>query len=304
MSLPAERGPQQPRAVREVLQATLFPDYGQTEPSVGFLARAFIVATLPHSRPSGNEFTRRNGYYRLTLLAPTEIGLPYGRYPRLALAWMTTRAVKTKSPYLELGPSFSKFAQSLGITPTTGPRGSLSGLREQVHRLLGVSLSCHWDTTEAPNMADRGSKGHTGYNLCYQHQLWWDHAKNEPSWLLLNTDFFNELATRPVPIDMNVIQQLRAPLEIDLYTWLTWRSIRSSRIARPELVPWNDLHLQFGSDYADLRVFKFKVLKHLRTVLRHYSSARLEPTSDGLKLLPYAPHVPRLFPGHNLPINR
>ncbi|MEA2562160.1 MAG: hypothetical protein QOH06_3664 [Acidobacteriota bacterium] len=55
MSLPAERGPQQPRAVREVLQATLFPDYVQTEPSVGFLARAFIVATLPHSRPSGNE---------------------------------------------------------------------------------------------------------------------------------------------------------------------------------------------------------------------------------------------------------
>lgn len=197
MSLPAERGPQQPRAVREVLQATLFPDYEPTEPSVGFLARAFIVATLPHSRPSGNEFTRRNGYYRLTLLAPTEIGLPYGRYPRLALAWLTTRAVKTKSPYLELGPSFSKFAQSLGITPTTGPRGTLSGLREQVHRLLSVSLSCHWDTTEAPDVADRGSKGHTGYNLCYQRQLWWDHAKNEPSWLLLNTDFFNELATRP-----------------------------------------------------------------------------------------------------------
>src|SRR5687767_4628020 len=146
MSLPAERGPQRPRAVREVLQATLFPDYEPTEPSIGFLARAFIVATLPHSRPSGNEFTRRNGYYRLTVLALTEIGLPYGRYPRLALAWMTTRAVKTRSSHLELGLSFSKFAQSLGITPTTGPRGTLSGLREQIHRLLSVSLCCHWDT--------------------------------------------------------------------------------------------------------------------------------------------------------------
>jgi hypothetical protein len=62
-SLPAERGPQGPRAVRAVLQATLFPDYEPTEPSIGFLARAFIVATLPHSRPAGNEFTRRNGYY-------------------------------------------------------------------------------------------------------------------------------------------------------------------------------------------------------------------------------------------------
>lgn len=152
-----------------------------------------------------------------------------------------------KSPYLELGPSFSKFAHSLGVTPTTGPRGTLSGLRKQLQRLLSVSLSCHWDTTKDPNAAERG-RDHTGYNLCYQHQLWWDQGAKDPSWLLLNTDFFNELVDRPVPIDMNVIRQLRAPLEIDLYTWLTWRSIRSCRIARAETVPWADLHLQFGSD--------------------------------------------------------
>jgi len=42
----------------------------------------------------------------------------------------------------------------------------------------------------------------------------------------------------------------------------------NSGIARPEIVPWADLHhQQFGSDYADLRVFKFKVLKHLKTIL-------------------------------------
>ena len=41
------------------------------------------------------------------------------------------------------------------------------------------------------------------------------------------------------------------------------RSMRSSRIGRPEVVPWVDLHRQFGSDYADLRVFKFKVLKRV-----------------------------------------
>jgi hypothetical protein len=259
---------------------------------------------VPHSKPTSNEFTRRNGYYRLTLLSPTDIGLPYGRYPRLALAWLTTRAVKTKSPYLELGPSLAKFAQALGINPTTGPRGTLTGLREQLHRLLSVTVSCQWDTTSAPQAADK-VKGRTGYSICYQHELWWDQGNSSgSSWVLLNSNFFDELLSRPVPIDLNVIQQLRAPLEIDLYTWLTWRSIRSSRVARAEVVPWIDLHQQFGSDYSDLRVFKFKVLKHLKTILRHYPAVRPEPTAQGLKLLPYQPHVPRLFPGSNLPIKR
>jgi hypothetical protein len=40
------------------------------------------------------------------------------------------------------------------------------------------------------------------------------------------------------------------------------RKIRSCRIAHPELVPWTDLHQQFGSDYANLRVFKFKFINH------------------------------------------
>lgn len=51
--LPARKDLRQhpPKPVREVFQATLFPDYQPTELSLGFLARAFIVATLPHSRP-------------------------------------------------------------------------------------------------------------------------------------------------------------------------------------------------------------------------------------------------------------
>ena len=63
---------------------------------------------------------------------PKDVGLLYGRYPRLVLAYLTTEAVRRKSADLELGSHFSHFCAALGIPPTTGPRSSLPMLREGV----------------------------------------------------------------------------------------------------------------------------------------------------------------------------
>lgn len=51
--------------------------------ALGFMTRAMVQATMPHRDPKVNEFRRRNGNYTLTMLAPSEIGLPYGVIPRL-----------------------------------------------------------------------------------------------------------------------------------------------------------------------------------------------------------------------------
>jgi nucleoside-diphosphate-sugar epimerase len=37
---------------------------------LGFMARIFVQATLPHSRPTAHEFERFNGRYSLHLVAP------------------------------------------------------------------------------------------------------------------------------------------------------------------------------------------------------------------------------------------
>ena len=86
--------------------------------ALGFMARAMVQATLPHRAVAGNEFTRRNGNFTLTLLSPSSIGLPYGAVPRLLLAWVTTEAVKTKSRELELGDSMAAFMAQLGVVQT------------------------------------------------------------------------------------------------------------------------------------------------------------------------------------------
>ena len=83
--------------------------------ALGFMARALVQATLPHRRVIGTEFTRRNGAFTLTILAPSEVGLPYGSMPRLLLAWLTTEAVRTRSRELVLGDTLSGFMRDLAL---------------------------------------------------------------------------------------------------------------------------------------------------------------------------------------------
>jgi hypothetical protein len=108
---------------------------------LGFRPRIFVQATLPHSRPTVNQFERVNGRDSLHLTAPPSIGLPFGSYPRLVLAWLTTEAVRTKTPEIRLGPPFSEFTYRLGLTPVTGKRGTVPRLRDQLHRLLRIGRS-------------------------------------------------------------------------------------------------------------------------------------------------------------------
>ena len=99
-------------------------------------------ATLPHKATPGCEFKRRNGSFSFTMLAPSEIGLPYGSIPRLLVSWVTTEAVRTRCPVLELGPSLSAFMAELGLTPTGGQWGTITRLRDQMTRLFASSVTC------------------------------------------------------------------------------------------------------------------------------------------------------------------
>src|SRR5271157_3401994 len=84
---------------------------------VGFSARLLVQATLPHSRPAKgvNQFQRSNGFVTVKIIADADYGLPYGTYPRLLLAWMTTEAVHTQSPEMELGASLAEFMRKLDL---------------------------------------------------------------------------------------------------------------------------------------------------------------------------------------------
>ncbi len=89
---------------------------------IGYMARVLAQATIPHRRREGHEFTRSNGNLTLTMLTPSEVGLPWGAMPRLLLAWITTEALLTRSPHLVLGTSLTGFMNELGLQYKGGER--------------------------------------------------------------------------------------------------------------------------------------------------------------------------------------
>ena len=265
--------------------------------SIGFMARALTQATMPHRKSDAPIFKRQNGAFSLALLAHPDVGLPYGSIPRLLMSWVTTEAVRTKSPVLELGPSLSAFMEQLDLVPTGGRWGTITRLKNQIERLFSCMVSCRYhDETE-------GTSSGAGFAIAKEYRLWWDPKSPAqiPLWkstATLSTDFFQEIVERPIPVDMRALKLLkRSPLALDIYCWLTYRL---SYLRKPTEIPWSALQAQFGADYAKdahgLRNFKMKFFHHLRRVLVVYPEANVEDGEIGLLLKPSKPHVAQLPP--------
>lgn len=260
---------------------------------LAFMARAMVMATLPHSKPSSFSFQRKNGSYTLIMTANPNFGLPYGSLPRLLLAWMTREAKRTRSQILQLGKTFSEFLRALKLSQSGGKRGDATRLREQMLRLFTAQISCvYQNRKEGVCKADQ-------FLVTRSFELWWNPLKETQcdiaphSTITLAKDFFDELVDRPVPVDFRVLQALRrSPLQIDIYVWLTYRF---SYLKQNSLIPWNLLRNQFGSDYANdsqgLRSFKKQFLKALHIVTVLYSEANVEVDDDGILLKPSKTHI-------------
>ncbi len=261
--------------------------------ALGFMARALVQATLPHSKIETNVFKRQNGSFKLTLLADPDVGLPYGSIPRLLLAWITTEAVKKKSREITLGHTLSNFMSQLDLIPTGGRWGTITRLRCQMKKLFSASVSCTYDDGE--HWAIKNVQPISEANL------WWNPKKPEQavlfdSTLVLGEDFFNEVINYPIPIDMDALKALkRSPMALDIYCWLTYRM---SYLKQSLTIPWKVLQLQFGADYTlnpqGLRNFKRAFIRELKKVQVVYSKVNLEELLGiGLVLHPSHPHIPK-----------
>lgn len=258
--------------------------------ALGYMARALVQATMPHKQIAGNEFTRKNGAFTLSILTPSKVGLPYGTIPRLIIAWLTTEAVLTKNRNLYLGNTLSSFMLDLGLAPTGGRWGSITRLREQTKRLFTSSISCFYETQT--NESERG------FRVADSHDLWWTpKSPNQgalfESTVTLSEAFFNEIVNFPIPIDLRALKALkRSPLAIDIYCWLTYRM---SYLKKNASIPWEVLQLQFGSDYAQTaqgtRDFKRAFIRELGKVTTVYKDTALETDSKNLILKPSKPHI-------------
>lgn len=255
--------------------------------TIGYMARALVQSTLPHSKVDGGTFTRKNGLFKLTILADPEVGVPYGSIPRLLLSWISTEAVRTNDRNLILGRTLSSFMSELDLIPTGGRWGTITRLKDQMERLFSSSISCTYD--DGNHWAIRN------VNPISRADLWWNPKQPEQatifeSTLTINEDFFQEITSNPIPIDIRVLKALkRSPLALDVYCWLTYRM---SYLSRSSEIPWEILAMQFGSDYKKVKNFKENFIKQLKKVSILYNS-NIEVCETGLLLNPSKPHIPR-----------
>lgn len=256
---------------------------------LGFLATAMVYASLPHSDVKEGIFKRRNGTISLTIMNDPDIGLPYGKIPRILTAHLCTEAKRTGEPIIDLGRSQAQFMERIGLSSSGGKRGDIKRFHEQAKRLFTSTITLtgepggqfHWKKI---NISDAGML------------LWNPHDPHTDSqWqskITLSQPFFEECISHSIPIDLRVLHALRSPLAIDIYVWLTYRY---NSVRRPTPITWKQLKWQFGSNYPNSQQgeadFRFNFKKQLRQVCAIYQTAELNVNQDGVTLLPSRPHI-------------
>lgn len=280
-------------------------DIAAREPNldeVGFGAKCLVSASLPYRNPKPEQLVngawiRRNGNYTLWVQGGIN-GIPFGTYPRLFVMWLTAEAIRTGSRKIHTGGSFSEFCRKLNIDRSRGKNGAGKRLIEQADRLLqsraafvtgGISDTSKLKSTDFLNFADK-------YTLFFDpDERASDQGSLFESEIILTENFFNEITTHCIPVDMRAVLSLQqSPLELDIYQWLAYRTYSLTRSGKtnPSFPTWQQLFNQFGSTYGRLRDFKDAFKDALESVMRVYPGLKVSPTDNGLMIAPSPSAVP------------
>ena len=244
------------------------------------------LCSLPRSNPGDRkEYKRVNGPYTLYMIAGGGNKLPFGNFPRLILAWLSTAAVRTQSRVLVLGRSLAKFMRTLGVYNCGGQ--PQTRLRNQMKRLFGCTVQLIYKDENLDATVNTVIADHTVF--------WWNERKpDQPSlWdskIELSEKFFNEIISYPVPLDMNTLTALkRCSLGLDLYLWLTYRTFTLRALLR---LSWQQVYRQFGPNpnsvatHDAVQNFRRRILRELKKIKLAWPELNYTTAPGVLILLP------------------
>ena len=294
-----EASPQARRHFTRFDQVEQLVRASEADPDTGFMARLMMLCSLPRTNPGRRlQYKRVNGPYTLIMTAVGKTGLPFGNLPRLLLAWVSTEAVRTKSRELFLGASLSGFMRKLDLVPVGGgSRGERTRIRNQMKRLFNAHIQLLYE--------DEQVSASVNAPLASRTEFWWnprqphEHALWE-SKIELGENFFHEIVSHPVPLDMNILKALkRSPLGLDLYLWLTYRTFS---LKRPLRLSWPRLYRQFGVDPVKaeekrtVQAFRTDCLRELIKIKLAWPDLNYAAGKGVLVLWPSKPAVPPTTP--------
>ena len=282
-------------AAQELLQAQ----------DVGYTSKLFVQALFPYRKTEGNNRTVETPQGTITILS--QRGVPYGKYPRLIMAYIITRAVANAGRLKEgkitheeacripLGHSMSHFLQAIGITGrgTGGATGNLKNIREQLLRIAGSFITVQSD--DGVHARGRNTQILEDWNL------WFDpRDPNQGSFmeseLVLTPQFFRHIAESPIPIDLNVLRELNKPRSMDIYIWLTVKQYWLAKNNREAYTfTWDIIAANFATSEitstTQMRDFRRRTKEAIEEVSKVWPNSGIEANTDGVTVTRTAPSV-------------
>lgn len=280
--------------------------------SLVYTGRALILAGLPHSDPGDvPEWTRHNGDVTLQVVPRSfplpggtrvNYGIPFGSFPRLLIPLIDSEILRTKDAAdqrIYLGDSVTELhrlieSHRIGrrrpVRLHGGKKGDFARYEDQTRRLATARFTLIYS-------GDRRGIGFQDIQISDGGFLCWDHFDPNQrglfqSFLVPSARYVQQVRAHPVPIDMSALLLFsRSPLQMDIFEWLCWRFFD---LERPVLIPWHSLQMQFGTQYRDLKQFKFQFKAALDVVCGVYTKARVRAAPTGLQLHPsplFVPHT-------------
>lgn len=225
---------------------------------------------------------------------------PYGKYPRLIMAWMAKQiraAGGRRTEYVDpethtiVIPSIWQLCEDLGISHGGTANDAL---QEQLHRLLSCRISIH-------RSAGTGFRGRSVHDTVYlpiveavrtvddERRSYYSGAA-----FVLTAEVYRRLANESAPFDIRAATYLlfgKSVLPYDIYVWMAG-SMRELRHDLP--VSWDWLYERFGDSIGDMQNFRAKFRRALKKVRDVYPELRVTDTRKGLILHPSpTPIAPR-----------
>ena len=281
-------GPLPPTTARIIKLANEIAERPPERPD--YLHSVLCQVGLPRRQVAGDTFERTNGRASLLVEAGklwngkewVQQPLPYGTRPRLAMVHLSSEAVRTKSPTVEVGHSVREFLLRLEIG-TGGEEYANFGRQMRALAACRMSLGVGLDTLDAKPI--KRFSAWVNQNT-KQRSL-------QPGVIELTPEFYESLADNAVPLDARALGALKhSALALDVYAWLAHRLHRVRNRAGTK-VSWANLRAQFGQEYRDPKNFKQEMTKALRAVLAVYPDAHIEQVPGGMVLMASRPPVPK-----------
>jgi hypothetical protein len=283
-------------------RAAILTRSAQEDDALAYYPSFLCCVTLPAKRVKEPVYDRESGPYKLRVVSA--YGVPYGKYPRLLIAAITTYVTKRKNAGLDtrkvyLGSNFNNCIKDLlGVEYLSGGRnGNLTRFKQQ-YRSTITSRIYWWQnkySRRMPKPYDIATDWEEAVNNPPQledHVLWKAHREqvdgkegsineiNFSTTLTLGPYFHEDIMEHAPIIDARIFRELSKSggcLPLDLYVWLTFRANALKSEHRYELrLSWDALKMQFGAGYGDMKGFRRFLFPALHQVALLYRGFTFE----------------------------